>query len=388
MTTRTADPARTHAVLVGIEKYEAGGDWNRLSGPVRDVLAFHEWLLSRNVPADQIMTLVSPLDKNIPLVEQSKITTSPATSTEVLRALNTLQPKRGDLLFIFWAGHGVVHEDEHRLFLADATTNHKRNLDLETLQKSLRSSYFPGFPLQIIIVDACANHQSFAFTFPSESVPCGNPLGHEQFVFFAARPGQVAKNLGEEKRGLFSQEFLRKVQELPDERWPPDMRSVAESVQATFAALRATSNLAQTPIYQWSRDWDGNAVKLGGFPTADQPGRPQRETWELTFSQLGGLTNALSGCTKMTLPDGRNDVLAQIRSDIAGSVPRRSDTKSDVMNIIRTATNYPGGLEELLWHVRYYEGRSTPWRGVEKYIATRIPNLKIPSEEAPEAAGE
>ena len=199
MTERTADPARTHAVLVGIEKYTAGGEWNRLSGPVRDVLGFHEWLRFRNVPGDQITTLVSPLDENVALVEQSKIKTSPATSVEVLKALNALHLKRGDLLFLFWAGHGVVLEEEHRLFLADATTDHKRNLDLDALQKSLRSSYFPGFPLQIIIVDACANYQRFAFTFPSEPVPCGDPLGHEQFVFFAARPGQVAKNLGEEK---------------------------------------------------------------------------------------------------------------------------------------------------------------------------------------------
>lgn len=384
MTDRTAAPARTHAVLVGIEKYEAGGEWNRLSGPVRDVLAFHEWLRSRNVPADQITTLVSPLDENVALVEQSKVKTSPATSGEVRRAFNALQDKRGDLLLLFWAGHGVVHEDQHRLFVADATTKDKRNLDLEALQKSLRSSYFPGFPLQILIVDACANYQSFGFTFPSEELPCGSPLDHEQFVFFAARPGQVAKNLGEEKRGLFSREFLKQAR-LADAGWPPDMRAVAERVQDEFARLRASGDAAQTPVYQWSRDWNGNSVKLGGSP-AGPSHRPAGESSELSFEQLAGLTNALAACSKMALPDGRNDVLAQIRSDVAGAVPRRADTRSDVMNIVRTSANYPGGLEELLRHVRYYEAGSASWRVVEKLIETRLPNLKMPSEESPEGA--
>ena len=386
MTERAAEPARTHAMLVGIEKYDAGGEWNRLSGPVRDVLAFHAWLRSRNVPADQIITLVSPRDENVALVEHSKIKVGAATSGGVLQALNALQPKRGDLLFLFWAGHGLVHEEEHRLFLADATTNHKRNLDLDALGRSLRSSYFPGFPLQILIVDACANYQRYPFTFPSEPVPCGNPLAHEQFVFFAARPGQVAKELHEEKRGLFTREFLSKVQEGEDFPWPPDMRSVAESVQARFAALRTASNLDQTPIYEWSRDWDGNSIKLG-TSAADEPSRRQQhESRLITFNQLAGLTKALAGCAKMALPEGRNDVLAQIRSSIAVSVPRRADTKSDVMNIVRTATNYPGGLEELLWHVRFYESGTASWDAVEKFIATQLPQVTIPPAESAEGA--
>ncbi len=382
MSLRRADPARTHAMLVGIEKYEAGGEWNRLSGPVRDVLAFHEWLRSRNVPADQIATLVSPLDENVALMEQSKITTSPATSAEVLQALDVLQQKRGDLLFLFWAGHGVVHEEEHRLFLADATANHKRNLDLDALLKSLRSSYFPGFPLQVLIVDACANYQRFAFTFPSEPVPCGDPLGHEQFVFFAARPGQVAMNLGEERRGLFAREFLSKVRELPDLLWPPDMRTVAESVQDRFAALRATSDLDQTPVWRSIRDWDGNVVEGSVSPQVSGE-QGNQEPWKITRRQLLDLTAALSGVPIMSQPAGRDIVLAQMRSEISAAASRGSDATSDIISIIQTASSYAGGLNELLWLVYQFDGQSLSWGAVTKVVADSFPNLKIPALQSP-----
>ncbi len=381
MTARAADPARTHALLVGIERYAEGGDWN-LNGPARDVIEFHAWLCSRGVPAKQIGALVSPLDQNLAALEKSGIDFAPATAEGIRAALNALHVASGELLFLFWAGHGVHNDREHRLFTADATTHDKRNYGLESLRASLRSDYFAGFPLQIILVDACNNYQGFAFTFPSEEMPAGQALGHEQFVFLAAREGQVAKNLGEEKRGLFSRELLRQVTsaERSASTWPPDMLAVAKKVQDEFAAMRATGGgLNQTPIYEWSRDWDGNVIKL----VLQQPGGPpKRRGWKLDFEQLAALTDALVACEKMALPDGRNDLLAQIRADIAHSVPRRSDAKSDVMNIVRTASGYAGGLEELLRQVRYTEGQGATesWQGVEKALAERLPGLRLAEE--------
>ena len=387
MSERIADPARTHAVLVGIEKYDAGGEWNKLSGPVPDVLAFHEWLRSRNVPTGQIQTLVSPQDENVALLDQAKVERTPATSTNVRKAFSALHGMHGDLLFVFWAGHGVVHEKQHRLFLADATTNDKRNLDLDGLLESLGSSYFSGFPRQIFIVDACANYQSFAFTYPSEELPCGDPLPHEQFVFFAAQRGQVAKNLGGENRGLFSREILKQIRNLPDSIWPPDMRSLAEKVQGEFAALRASGNLDQTPTYQWNRDWDGNEIELKTPPPSSEgERRPPIETWELTFNQKSGLTDVLMNCSSMSRSESRNDVLSQIRSDVRGAVRHRPDTKSDVMNIILAASQYHGGLEELLSIIHYYEGQSLSWNKVERVVANLLPNLRTPSTESPGAS--
>jgi hypothetical protein len=73
---------------------------------------------------------------------------------------------------------------------------------------------------------------------------------------------------------------------------------------------------------------------------------PQAASRTVTFPQLAALTQALMACEKMQIPDGRDLILEQVRAEIASVVPRQNDTKSDVMAMIRTASNYPGGLEE------------------------------------------
>jgi hypothetical protein len=381
MSGRRASPDRTSAVLVGVEKYGAGPEWN-LPGPVRDVLDVHGWLRSRGVPAERIQTLVSPVDEHVELVEHAEMHAVPATSAAVRGAFNTLHDQAGDLLFVFWAGHGVIHEQQHRLFMADATTSDKRNVSLETLTRSLASGYFPGFPSQIVIVDACANYQSWAFSFPSEELPRGEPLPHEQFLFFAAQPGQVAKNLGEERRGLFSRELLAQLGRYGGTSWPPDMRELAERVQAEFAALRASGQSSQTPIWEWSRDWEGNTIALGAS-TVQRGGRlPPREPWELTFQQLAALTEALLACGILARPEGRDDLLAQVRLEIRAAASRRSDARSDVMNIVRTASSYAGGLEELLAVVRFIEGPSAGRKSVDDVVARHFPALRTASEDS------
>ena len=41
-----ADPARTHAIVVGIETYGVRG-WRDLDGPALDACRFTDWLLER-----------------------------------------------------------------------------------------------------------------------------------------------------------------------------------------------------------------------------------------------------------------------------------------------------------------------------------------------------
>ena len=379
----TADPVRTHAMLVGVEKYEAGADWNKLS-ILRDVREFHDWLRSKGVPAEQIVTLFSPRDESIAALAQSRLDATPATSENVRRVFDSLKAKSGDLLFLFWGGHGALHEKQRRLFLADATPHNKRNINFDELRESLASTYFKGFQRQILIVDACATYEKFSFTFPSEPIPCGTPLPNEQFIFFAARPGQAARDLGEEKRGLLSRELLTQIRKLDEPGWPPDMLKLARSVQEEFTALRQSGNfrdLAQTPMYQFSQDWDGSVIELRGRKQAPS-GPPPGESWKLTPKQLIPLTDALITVSRMQTPAGRDLLLAQMRSEISGAIPRGDDAMSDVMNMLRTAANYPGGLEELFWLVYLFEGQSMAWRGVAKVVAERLPNLRLPSAES------
>jgi Effector-associated domain 2/Caspase domain len=385
MSSRPAEPARTYAVLVGVEKYDAGAAWNKLS-ILRDVLEFHKWLRSRNVPAEQIVTLFSPRDESVAALAESKVGATPATSENVRNTFDSLKGKSGDLLFLFWGGHGALHEKQRCLFLADATLDNKRNINFEALRESLASTYFKGFRRQILIVDACATYEKYPFTFPGEPIPCGAQMPHEQFIFFAARPGQAAKDLGEEKRGLLSRELLKQIRELDGTSWPPDMLTLARRVQEEFAALRQSGDfrdLAQTPVFQLSQDWDGSIIELRGRKQA--PGAPPPgESWQLTPKQLIPLTDALISVSRMQTSAGRDLLLAQIRSDISGAVRRGGDATSDVMNMLRTAASYPGGLEELLWFVYQFEGPSMAWGTVAQVAAERLPNLRLPSAESSE----
>ena len=378
MTVLPADPERTHAVLIGIEAYAAGSEWD-LDGPARDVLAMYDWLIKHKVLPAHIQLVVSPLPRNAALFGEAGLPSLPATSGAIRRVLNAVREQDGELLLLFWAGHGAINQKEHRLFAADATTADKRNWHWEGLRDSLGSTYFSGLPRQIVIVDACADFRDdFQFTAPGDSLPVGEPLAHEQFVFFATQPGQTAKNLGTERRGLFSQELLREQSNPPAAvTWPPDMEAVAERVERRFEELRASGKATQAPRFEW-RDWNGNFRDTS--PPA--PAKPRQSSGnaapvELSFAQLTGLAGVLMACQPMRTEQRRNDLVHELRNDIANRIERRDDTRSDVMSIIRTAASYPGGLAELLGLIQLAEGPSTSWQRVEEYVSGSLAHLNI-----------
>jgi hypothetical protein len=101
-----ASPKRTYALVVGIEHYEAGPNWD-LAGPATDALGFTSWLRERGVPADQILLFLSPLDKELPGASlPAGVATGLADCEPVKEAITrTLPGWRADLLWLFWAGH-------------------------------------------------------------------------------------------------------------------------------------------------------------------------------------------------------------------------------------------------------------------------------------------
>ena len=64
-----ASPEHTHAVVVGIEKYETGKDWD-LNGPAVDASRFVVWLRNSGVPAVNIHLFIEPLADNKQGIEQ------------------------------------------------------------------------------------------------------------------------------------------------------------------------------------------------------------------------------------------------------------------------------------------------------------------------------
>ena len=274
----TVSPERTYALVVGVEHYEAGQAWG-LDGPASDAARFTSWLLSRGVPADQILVFLSPdegLPPGVPL--PAGITASPARRDAVTTAITRTLPEwRGDLLWLFWAGHGVLTRHDHlRLFFADASIDDKRNLDLNSLLAALRSDPYAGLPRQIGIVDACqtyADRLHFATTLPDGTLPYGQPLpGREQFFLYAASPGQVAVNLGGLRAGLFSQAVMEELTGASGDDWPPDMDLVAARLDRRFSELAPLAIQARPP----RRSAGARGLGARGYSAKPYSSRPER----------------------------------------------------------------------------------------------------------------
>lgn len=360
-----ASPQRTYAFVVGIERYDAGSAWD-LDGPARDAARFTSWLFDRGVPAEQILVFLSPLDEQLPDVPLPPgVTASPARREQVTEALTRTLPGRGgDLLWLFWAGHGVLTRDDHlRLFFADASTDDKRNLDLNSLLTMLRSDLYPRFPRQAGMVDACqtyAERLQLAMTLPAETFPYGQPLpGREQFVLYAASPGQVAVNLGSVKAGLFSQMVMEELTRLGGNGWPPEMDLVAARLDQRFNELRAVGRADQTPTsFRW-RPWQGGERVLGetapgSARAAIVAGRPP------SGLALRELVDRLLDLDVMTDPVRRANIVRRLRKGLATSISYDSSSRPHVVNIIIRSLDYPGGLAELMEAVKLYVDPTDP----------------------------
>jgi hypothetical protein len=110
----------------------------------------------------------------------------------------------------------------------------------------------------------------------------------------------------------------------------------------------------------------------------DDPIRPQASSAAApTIAELTGLAVALTECQALRSDTGRNDVVRDLDPEIGGRIQRRGDARSDVLSIVRTAANYPGGLSALLEIVHLYEGPSSAWQQVEEYLAGPLQRLGI-----------
>ena len=59
----TISPARTIAVVIGVERYAIGRSWD-LDGPALDAARFTRWLVDRGVGPERIHLLAAPLPQN------------------------------------------------------------------------------------------------------------------------------------------------------------------------------------------------------------------------------------------------------------------------------------------------------------------------------------
>ncbi len=262
----TAKIERTYGLIVGIERY-LESSWNvKGGGPAHDALKFAQWLDVRGVPKENIRLCLSPLEENNHLVEQSELARQEATEQNITALVTEFfSEKKGDLLYLFWAGHGLMtSERNRRLFCADATKRNWQNLDLNSLLVFLSSEAFQ-IQNHICIVDACANYILESKGRPTnlggKTFSSGQPRKEsQQFVLLAAREGETARVSRELKAGYFSHAVLEALKEEPNDRWPPDMEAIAKKVKQQVTTL----DKKQLPIYLHCRSWNGetNTVNL------------------------------------------------------------------------------------------------------------------------------
>jgi hypothetical protein len=284
------DPARTYALVVGIETYEGAA---ALNGPASDAGRFVDWLLRNTVYPSNILVYMSPQDPNETAVaklraavakhcgveDSSSWEVKPATEKNIRYAITEILPHwQGDLLILYWSGHGVISSDGdrecHRLLYSDTTQNSKSNANLESLLTALRTSTYAGLRRQIHIVDACATLHPGHF-------PAGDFVGgkqvhdHEQVVLLAASRGEEARPLAEQQTGLFSKTVFDWLKKHP--AWPPDMEKLATYVSRRFDDLDDDGKAQQTPDRIQYKPWTGSARILRDRPCL-APGEPLTDT--------------------------------------------------------------------------------------------------------------
>lgn len=256
---------QTHAVVVGIETYDAGPAWN-LDGPANDAFGFARWLVGQGVSAENIRVLVSALPRpdKADFQTWNNAPVARPTRQNVFDALTRSLPKvKGERLYMLWSGHGYISDEgERRLFYADAHPDYLANLDFNALLLSLASDYYIGFPVQVFFVDACASTVTPAQNqlMPGDALPKKTrATGRNQFALFAASPGQVAQNLPREQAGLFSSVLLEALGR--QTAWPPDMDHLAREIDARFGELQAQNKTWQVPFSYSYEDPDRKGTR-------------------------------------------------------------------------------------------------------------------------------
>ncbi|MFD3803889.1 hypothetical protein ACFWTC_09705 [Streptomyces sp. NPDC058619] len=271
-------PRRTFALVAGVERYEISHRWN-LRGPARDALRFARWLTGpAQVPAGNVRLLLSPLDdpdtldwSDSPAMAALRAAHRPATEDNARTALLDELPQcDGDLLWIFWAGHGYLGP-RHELILpcADARPGQIRHLNLDSALRWWHTDMVKHrrFPLQAALVDSCRVDapRDTRWNFGTTDYGGGSSVpGRRQFRLYASREGEAAQNDAERGAGRFTDALLGELGQRSVQEGVTGLAGAARSIHRTFQDLRERGEGWQLPQFIVDRDWE--ACSFLDFP--------------------------------------------------------------------------------------------------------------------------
>ncbi|MFL1899824.1 caspase family protein [Streptomyces tauricus] len=314
------DPNRVHALIVGIEKYDAGSAWD-LPGPARDALAFHRLLSRAGVPDCQLRLHLAPLAPFTPDVPYR-----PADHATLRRALvRELATAQGDILWVWWGGHGVLDRADHlRLLCSDATTGDKVALDLDTALARYAGDAVPALTEQLWLVDACETFEealAFRDPLPDDALPVGRRnLAHRQSMLRAAGRGRAAANDPVRATGLFSEILLDLLKDrAADLPALPDPEELFSAVRARVAALREAGRTLQHPEIRLRSPQRTETLP----PAEDRATSPLLRTVE-----------AMMAYEWTADPAERQAVVSALGPRIHATLPRHSKARTDITGIL------------------------------------------------------
>ncbi|MFC7886828.1 caspase family protein [Streptomyces sp. NPDC057376] len=318
------DPARVHALVVGVETYDAGPGWD-LPGPARDAVRFHRLLRAAGVPDANIRLHLAPLPPYVP-----EIPYAPADHATLRRQLvRELPTARGEVLWVWWGGHGVLDRAGHlRLFCADATTEDKLGIDLDSALERYAGDAVPGLADQLWLVDACETFEealAFREALPPDALPVGRRgTAHRQTVLRAAGRGRTAANDPVRATGLFSDVLLALLADraavLPA---PPDPEELFPAVRARIAALREAGRTLQYPEIRLQSPERTEVLVPGAPGGRERPASP-----------LLRAVDALLAYPLMSDPAERQTVVAALDPGVTGTLPRHTKARTDAAGIL------------------------------------------------------
>lgn len=344
------DPARTLVLLVAVERYEAGPEWD-LDGPVSDAIKLARWVLEQGVPRANVRCLMSPLPRNQIAIDDLGLEVEPAQLAMVNDVVTRyLATTSCELLLIAWGGHGVM-EGRHRrrLFTADAAKQDLRNVDLTRLLDSLGSTFVPEHDRQLVLVDACQTYTyqlGMTGQLPEYAPPAPNDLasGRLQEVLLAASPGQTAWNSRPRRSGVFSTFVLDGLRTYG---WPPTVTNLEPYVREALAA--ATLPEGQMPYLLWSR----GPQREGAIVISKGPVGSMRR---LEAGQIKELQDAFLAVDELADSGARSLVVQSLPRDIRGGIVG-SGARTEFLSWIRTCDGYHGGRVALRDSVSPVVGR-------------------------------
>ncbi|MFB8117385.1 caspase family protein [Streptomyces sp. NPDC056465] len=329
-------PDRVFALVVGIERYAAGPDWD-LPGPARDALRFRSWLLARGVPDANIQLHLAPLPGAVP-----DLPFRPADHDSLRRAfVKDVTDRRDEALWVWWGGHGVLDTDESMaLYTSDATLSDRRAIHVESALTRLRSDATPGLGVQMWMVDACRTfdeQHGFPQTLSSERFPTGARIAeHRQTLMFAAGRGQRAGNDPDRRLGLFSDIVLCELSADP----MPEPLPLFDAVKARMSALRAAGHTAQVPCLRLETPGYSERVPQALPPDASPAtGRNGAPTARIIA--------ALMAYPLMNDRDERQVLVNELPSTVVARMPRHAMPRTDVIGMVRALRASPQGLWKL-----------------------------------------